>query len=1039
MPALPAGPQPDQPRSAPTSTTLPALPAGPQPDQPRSTSSSNSTTLTLISTLNPTTSISKQLHPKFANFGDVVRNGKLERLAPHRPHLDTPIDLIPGSEVPLGPLYNLSLDEEAELDEYLDEYQEKHFIQSSEAPSGCPIFFRNKGDLDPKPGTKPRKRLIVNYQALDKVTNKFHHPMPLVEDLLNRLNSAKIFSKIDLISAYHQLRIREGDEGKTAFRTKRGIFEYQVTPFGLSNAPSYFQRFMDVTFKDMTNKFVVIYLDDFLIYSKDEESHIEHVRAVLQRMREVQLYASLEKSEFCTQSIKFLGHQISPDGISADPSKVQAIRDWPVPTTKRQLLIYLGTSNYLRKYVDNFSKIASPLHRLTRKNTPFIWSETCQTAFDTLKTAITSSPVLGHIEQREPFWVETDASDFAVGCVLSQLNPEGDLRPCAYYSRSLNDAERNYCVYEKELLGIKVALETWRHYLEGSPHCTTVLTDHKGLEFLSSANVMNQRHARWHLFFRRFNFIIKYRPGTSNNLADGLSRRPDYHPENGEPDETPGEPILMPNVVVLATTTKPSSIPFMNRVRNALGQDPYYQSHINSDRNPFKLIDGIPHFQDRSYIPEGPLRIEVLETCHDEKLAGHFGKRKTSELVKRKFFWPNMDPMISEYCEGCQVCARAKTPRHLPYGPLMPLSIPERPWSSIALDFITDLPSSEEMTTILTVTDRHSKMGHFIPFPSLPNAEQTAVSFIREIVRLHGLPTEIISDRGTQFTSRLWKRMLECLDIKQCMSSAYHPQTNGQAERTNQTLQQYLRCYCTYHQDDWVSLLPLAEFSFNNTINASTKLTPFYVNYGYHPKFEYITPSESIVPSIDDRLKIMEAVREELQTTLEKTIEDQERYANEHRAEVPPIQVGDLVWLNAKNLSSGRPSKKLDFKQVGPFEVKRVLSEVAFELRLPPWLRSHPVFHASLLEKAKINQFSKRREPEPPAILVENEEEYQVEEVLDSRLSYGRLQYLIDWEGYPPSERCWVNVEDVHAPKMIEMFHTKYPEKPHPDGIFEGG
>lgn len=784
--------------------------------------------------------------------------------------------------------------------------------------------------------------------------------MPLVEDLLDRVHSAKVFSKIDLISAYHQLRIREGDEWKTAFRTKRGIFEYRVTPFGLSNAPAYFQRFMDVTFQDMLNKFVVIYLDDFLVFSDNEEDHFKHVRAVLQRMRETQLWASLEKSEFCVQSVKFLGHQITPRGISADTTKIRTIQDWPVPTSKSQLLTFLGLANYLRKFVNHFSKIANPLYRLIQKANQFVWTESCQAAFDALKQAISSAPVLGHVNQREPFWVETDASDFALGCVLSQLDPEGNLRPCAYYSRSLNDAERNYCVYEKELLAIKVAFETWRHYLEGSPHCITVMTDHKGLEFLSSANVMNQRHARWHLFFRRFNFIIKYRPGSSNNLADALSRRPDYHPDMGDSDTKPLEPILSPNVVVLATATRQSSSPFTDRLLKILDQDPYYQSHLHSGRNPFKLTQGLPYFQDMLYVPEGgDLRIEALEACHDSTLAGHYGKRKTTELVKRKFYWPNMDSTIADFCDGCQVCARAKSPRHLPFGLLMPLPIPDRPWTSIAMDFITDLPESENRTTILTVTDRHSKMAHFVPLSGLPDAEETAEVFIRKVVRLHGLPEEVVSDRGTQFTSRLWRRMSEVLQIKQRMSSAYHPQTNGQAERTNQTLQQYLRCYCSFHQDDWVSLLPLAEFSFNNTINASTNLTPFYANHGYHPRFEYLTPSEEVVPRVEDRLKQLHAAQEQLKVTLSKALEDQSHFTNYHRQDSPSLNIGDLVYLDARHIASLRPSKKLDHKRLGPFKIKRIINPVAYELELPAGSKIHPVFHAvSLLEKAKLNHLS---------------------------------------------------------------------------------
>ena len=444
------------------------------------------------------------------------------------------------------------------------------------------------------------------------------------------------------------------------------------------------------------------------------------------------------------------------------------------------------------------------------------------------------------------------------------------------------------------------------------------------------------------------------------------------------------------------------------------------------------------YHENRMYIPDGPLRLEILQSCHDSKLAGHYGRRKTTELATRKFYWPNMIQSIQDFCDSCETCSRSKTPRHLPFGKLMPLSIPERPWSSISMDFITDLPSSDGMTTILTVVDRFSKMAHFIPAPHLLTAEETAGVFIHEIVRLHGLPREIISDRGTQFVSRFWKRFLEILGIKQCLSSAYHPQSDGQSERANQVLQQYLRCFVSYHQDNWISLLSLAEFSFNNTLNASTGLTPFFANSGIHPRFEYLSPTDEIVPSVEDHLRTIHLTQEELKTTLSNAQKDQEHFANRHRKENPTLVPGDMVWLDARNITSSRPSQKLDFKRLGPFQVTRMINPVAFELKLPPWMKIHPVFHVSLLEKTKINQWSSRVRPKPPPILVEDHEEYLVQEVLDSRLNRNRLQYLIDWEGYPPSERCWVNATDVHAPAKVKQFHQRYPLKPHPGDLLGG-
>ena len=317
----------------------------------------------------------------------------------------------------------------------------------------------------------------------------------------------------------------------------------------------------------------------------------------------------------------------------------------------------------------------------------------------------------------------------------------------------------------------------------------------------------------------------------------------------------------------------------------------------------------------------------------------------------------------------------------------MPLPIPEGPWLSIAMDFITDLPLSDGMTTILTVVDRHTKMAHFIPAPKLPTAEETAVMFIKEVVRLHGLPREIVSDRGTQFTSHLWKRMLDLLGIEACLSSAYHPQSNGQAERANQILQQYLRCFVSYQQDDWVSLLPLAEFTFNNSTNVSTGFTPFYANSGYHPRFEVLTSPESRVPAIEERLEQLSIALEQLKVNLTKAQSDQERFANKHRKRPPPLQPGDLVWLDARNIVTSRPSRKLDVKRLGPFEILKKINEVSYELNLPPSMHIHPTFHVSLLEKVVINDLSDRHHSEPPPILVEDNEEFLVKEILDANSS----------------------------------------------------
>ena len=980
-----------------------------------------------------------KLPAELLEFADVFQEASANKLPAHRPY-DCAIDLLPGQEPPYCQIYSLSPDEDKLVQEYIEENLKKGFIRKSMSSAGASIFFVNK-DRDAKGKGKPsQKRLVVNYQGLDRVTQKFRYPLPRIDDLFDYLRGAKIFSKIDLRSAYHLLRIREGDEWKTAFRTKYGLFEYQVMPFGLSNAPAYFQRFINETFKEMIGKFVVIYLDDFLIYSKDESSHREHIRAVLEGLREAHLYAKLEKCQFGVPSVKFLGCQVSANGFSINPDRVKAVMEWPTPRNRKELQKFLGFANFPRKFVENYSQITVPLHRLTRKNVSYSWTPECESAFNALKLAISSAPVLAHPDPDKPFVVETDASDFAIGCVLSQEDSDGDLRPCAFYSRGLKPAERNYPIYEKELLAIKVALEEWRHYLEGSPHQFTVLSDHKGLEFFANAKVINQRHARWAIFFKRFDFVVRYRPGSLNNLADALSRRPDYVPTGTELYQTP-QPILEPSSIEIAAISSSSAASFIEQVKQALPHDAYFQNHVTDSQgnSQFRIVDNLAYLQERLYVPEGPLRLQALANCHDAKLAGHYGQRKTSELVNRKFYWPGMASMIKDYCDSCWTCAQAKTPRHLPHGPLMPLPIPDRPWSCVAMDFLTDLPVSGGFSTILVVVDRFSKMSHFIPAQGLPNAEETAELFMKEIVKLHGIPDEVVSDRGSQFVSRFWKRFLELIGTKQCLSTAYHPQTDGQSERTIQVLQQYLRCFISYHQDDWISLLPLAEFSFNNTMNASTKMTPFFINSGLNPRFELITPPETKVPSVEHRLDILRSTHEELKINLMKAQEDHEKFANRQRKESQDLKPGDQVWLSTQNITTNRPSKKLDSKRLGPFPVKKIINKHAIELDLPPWMQIHPVFHESLLERVKINELSKRHQEGPPPVVVNDQEEYLVKEILDSRYKGKHFEYLIDWEGYPPSERCWVNANNVHAPVKVREFHLRYPSKPHTPEFLGGG
>ncbi|XP_073418347.1 uncharacterized protein [Dendrobates tinctorius] len=388
-------------------------------------------------------------------------------------------------------------------------------------------------------------------------------------------------------------------------------------------------------------------------------------------------------------------------------------------------------------------------------------------------------------------------------------------------------------------------------------------------------------------------------------------------------------------------------------------------------------------------------------------VAGHRGVQKTQEFLTRFFWWPTCMKDVKDYVTSCVICARCKVPRMAPTGLLQPLPVPSRPWGSISMDFIVDLPPSSGSTTILVVVDRLTKAAHFIPCTGLPSAAETVDLVVRNVFRLHGVPDQIISDRGDQFTSRFWKGFCSALQINVCLSSAYHPQTNGQTERTNQTLEQYLRCYVSHLQDDWVKLIPLAEFSYNNTQSSSTKVTPFFANLGYHPSILPRSPVAVPIPAVGDRVTELQRVQEVLKDTLTTAQRRYKDSADAHRRPAPSYQVGDSVWLSTKNLKLGVPSQKLGQKYIGPFRISRIVNSVACRLKLPRTMKVHPVFHVSLLKPVTPNTFQGRVVPPPPPVMVDGQEEFVVEAILDSRLHRRRLQYLVRWQGYSPEDDSW--------------------------------
>ena len=962
----------------------------------------------------PEPELLKSLPSEYSDFVSLFSPATSELLPEHRPY-DISIELQPGTSPPWGPIYALSNPELEALKKYLDEELAKGFIRPSKSPAAAPIFFVKKksGELRP----------VVDYRGLNKITVKNRYPLPLINEMLTRFNHAKVFSKIDLRGAYNLVRIKPGDEWKTAFRTRYGLFEYLVMPFGLTNAPSVFQHLMNDIFRDLLDVYCVIYIDDILIYSETLEDHKVHVRTILQRLKDNNLYSKIEKCIFHASSVEFLGYVVSSNGISMEPSRVKAIRDWPTPRSIKDIQKFLGFANFYRMFVPNYSKTIVPITQLLKKDVPFEWTADCTSAFELLKDKFTSSPILAHADTSKPFYVETDASDFALGGVLSQIQEsDGELHPIAFYSRKFAPAEINYPIYDKELLAVIACFYQWRPFLLGSVHPTIVFTDHRNLEYFTTAKSLNRRQIRWSLFLADYDFTIVYRPATEGGKPDALSRISDY----SDPDNK--EFLLLPKERFLTCATVVSEDLLTQILRAQKDLDPdFIQTMMTKG---LVKRDQALMFDDRIFVPD-ELRLEVLKLHHDSLLAGHFGNRKTFARLSKSFWWPTIRKDCSSYVNSCQTCSMAKPSRHKPFGLLKPLPIPPRPWHSISMDMITDLPLVDSMDSILVVVDRFTKMAHFLPCSKTLNSTALADLFVKEIFRLHGLPADIVSDRGSIFVSQFWQFLMKNLGIKQKLSSAYHPETDGQTEKVNDTLEQYLRCYSNYLQTNWVKLLPLAEFAYNSAVHDSSKFSPFVATYGYEPPLDLST---EILPETPPTTELMiNRLKENFEIiTQELSLAQQtaKRFADKTRQDFT-FNVGDMVYLNRKNIKTTRPSLKLDWKKLGPFKIAEKLSDVAYRLELPTSMkRLHNVFHISLLSPMHTSDLPGRVMEPPPPIEVAEELEYEVSEILDYKLVGKTPYYLVSWVGYGPAENTWEPLENLNnCSDLVKTFHENYPER----------
>ncbi|UYV61570.1 K02A2.6-like, partial [Cordylochernes scorpioides] len=905
----------------------------------------------------------KELKQVLERYGDLF-SSRLGRtnLAKHR--IDTE-DAKPIKHKP----YRVSAKERDIIKEQIDEMLTEGIIRPSSSPWSFPVILVKKRD--------GKYRFCVDYRKLNNVTVKDVYPIPRIDEVMDTLQGSTHFSAIDLRSGYWQVEVEERDKEKTAFTTAHGLYEFNVMPFGLCNAPATFERNMENMLGNLRWQICLCYLDDVIIYSPDFPTHLKRLEAVFRCFRESNLRLNDKKCRFAFEELEILGYITSKHGIKPAEHNIKAVRNFPRPKKVKEVQSFLGMCSYYRKFIKDFSKIADPLTNLIKKSVSFTWTERQEEAFQTLKTALLSPPILGHFNPNAPTYVHTDASNIGIGATLVQ-DIGGEEKVISYLSRTLSKAEQNYSTTEKECLAVVWSMSKLRPYLYGRHF--KIVTDHHALCWLKNLKDPTGRLARWALKIQEYDFDIIHKSGKKHLDADGLSRGP--LPETDWDEDF--ERLFLNQITDEEDKFIESVKKNLNGSRRSIAQN-------------FKEEDGClfkknPNPEGRAWllvVPKNKKR-EIMKEYHNHMSNGHLGVARTMYRIKSKYFWPSMLKDVSEFVKTCHLCQSRKGSNQLPSGLLQPIPPANFPFERIGIDFVGPLPSTKNRKKwIIVLSDYYTRYAETRAV-SEATVKEVSKFLVEDIFLRHGAPQYLISDRGSQFTSNLMKEVMKTCKIKHCFTTSYHPQTNGLTERLNRTLINMLSMYVNTDQKNWDEILPFITHAYNTTIQETTGYSPFFLMFGREPTSLLDDRNISVDIDKDDYDEYIKHHLDKINRTrklvINNTIKTQERmkknYDKKHMER--SYEPGELVavWTPIRKIGK---CEKLLRKYFGPYRILKKLSNVNYLIEP----KDNPGQDPLIVHVSRIKPYFERIDE------VNHEDEYN-EETETFETFYERLeQFLI--------------------------------------------